>query len=265
MRLPLRSPCRILLPALFALVAVGVLNARQAPVAVLQPSDIAFEGFRNIRTNGDSTTWGRALTHRYVDGDLRFLTIAHPRQIHEYSVKGIGLGATVTAPTATWTLPDGLVSDHIGIWYEEAKSRLWLVSSVDYGEAGRFYPSGIATMTLGPGSSVSNLKVMTLQGISSKMVFGGVQPVPAWAQKALGCGPYAVGWGGYTSLMHETSRASLGPVFICIPDPDRYPNQATIPRSAFKVLLDAGDSRGVRKTIPTNLSLIHISEPTRPY
>jgi hypothetical protein len=253
MRLPLASPVRLLLPVLIALATISGLTADQAAtVAVLQPSDVTFEGFRNIRTNPGASTWGKALSHRYVNGDLRFLTVAHPNMIHEYSIRDVGLGATVTTPTAVWNLPEGMVSDHTGIWYEEARSRLWLVSSEDYGEAGRFYPSGIATMTLGPGSEISNLKVISLQGISSKMVFGGVQPVPAWAQKALGCGPYAVGWGGYTSLMHETSRSSLGPVFICIPDPDKYPNQATVPRSAFKVLLDAGESRGVRKTIPTN-------------
>lgn len=240
---------RTLLTLLVALAAVVPVTSQ---TGTLQPSDIVYEGYRNIRTNGEASTYGKALTHRYVNGELRFLTLSHDGKLMEFAPGA--LGGTVTATTATWQLPGGMVDDFTGIWWEAAKNRLWVTRTLDYGEASSYYPTRISVLTLGSGS-VSNVKTFSLSGVTSKQVFGGAQALPAWAQAELGCTgkPYLVGWGGYTSLMAQTSPASVGPAMFCIPDPDTLSNGATVPASGFKTLLNAVGNRGYRATPYTNL------------
>jgi glucose/arabinose dehydrogenase len=243
---------RLVLLPLLCLTIIAA-PAGQAPGA-LQPSDVVYEGFRNVLTNGNASTYGKALTHRYVDGELRFLTVAHLGQLHEFRIADTPLGGTVAQPTATWTLPAGMYDDFTGIWWDAAKSRLWVTRTLDYGDANTFYPTRISVLTLGAGS-ISNVKTFSLAGVPSKQVFGGAQALPAWAQTALGCEgrPYIVGWGGYTSLVDQTSKASVGPAMFCIPDPDSIGNGATVPASQFKTLLNAVGNRGYRATPYTNL------------
>lgn len=239
---------RALLILLLALAAVVPLTSQ---TATLQSSDIVYEGYRNVRVNGEASTYGKALTHRYVNGELRFLTLSHDGKLMEFAPGA--LGGTVTATTATWQLPSGMVDDFTGIWWEAAKNRLWVTRTLDYGEASSYYPTRISVLTLGSGS-VSNVKTFALSGVTSKQVFGGAQALPAWAQAELGCTgkPYLVGWGGYTSLMAQTSPASVGPAMFCIPDPDTLSNGATVPASGFKTLLNAVGDRGYRITPYTN-------------
>jgi hypothetical protein len=241
---------RYLLILIMALAAVVPLGSQ---TAVLQPADIVYEGFRNVRTNGEASTYGKALTHRYVNGELRFLTVSHDGLLMEFKVAGTALGGTITATTATWQLPSGMVDEYTGIWWDAAKNRLWVTRSLSYGDAATWYPTRISVMTLGSGS-VSNVKTFSLNGVPSKQVFGGALALPAWAQAELGCAgkPYVVGFGGYTSLMAQTSPASVGPAMFCIPDPDTIGNGATVPSSGFKTLLNAVGNRGYRATAYTN-------------
>jgi hypothetical protein len=231
---------------LLALLALAPAPSAQG-TATLQPSDVVYEGYRSVRTNGEASTYGKALTHRYVNGELRFLILSHDGKLMEFAPGA--LGGTVTATTATWQLPSGMVDDFTGIWWEAAKNRLWVTRTLDYGEASSYYPTRISVLTLGS-ASVSNVKTFSLQGVPSKQVFGGAQALPASAQAELGCTgkPYLVGWGGYTSLMAQTSPASVGPAMFCIPDPDTLSNGATVPSSGFKTLLNAVGNRGIRRT-----------------
>jgi hypothetical protein len=246
---------------LLALVALAPAPSAQG-TATLQPSDVIYEGFRNVRTNGDASTYGKALTHRYVGGELRFLTLSHDGKLMEFRVSDTAFGGTVTSTTATWQLPSGLTDDFTGIWYEQARERLWVTRTLDYGDAGTFYPTRISVMSLGSGG-VSNVKTFSLQGVPSKQVFGGAQALPAWAQAELGCTgkPYLLGWGGYTSLLAQTSPASVGPAMFCIPDPDSLSNGTTIPSSGFKTLLNAVGNRGYRRTAYTN----QVDQPNDPW
>lgn len=235
------------------LALLGTLFAGTAHAqSTLQPSDVSYEGYRNVRINGDASTYGKALTHRYVNGELRFLTLSHDGTLFEFAPGA--LSGTVTSATATWQLPSGMVDDFTGIWWEAAKNRLWVTRTLDYGEAGTFYQTRISVLTLGSGGSVSGVKTFSLQGVTSKQVFGGAQALPAWAQTELGCTgkPYLVGFGGYTSLMAQTSPASVGPAMFCIPDPDTFSNNAAVPSSGFKTLLNAVGNRGYRITPYTN-------------
>jgi hypothetical protein len=218
---------------------------------VLTPQDFNLLGYYDIQTNGNDTTYMRALSHRYVNGQVRFLSLTNSGVLHEFALPS-AFGQVATATTATWNI-SSVCNDFTGIWWEEAKQRLWVTSSVDYGNGDQYYPTRISTLTLGAGGVVSNVKTVSLQGINSKRVYGGVVPVPAWFQSQYGVGPYAVGFGGYTSLLLQTSPPSLGPELICIPDIANYGNGAEIPSSAFRVLLDAAPgTRGVRRTYPIN-------------
>jgi hypothetical protein len=217
----------------------------------LEASDFAYRGAYDVRTFGNDTTYMRALTHRYVNGQLRFLSLTHTGMLHEFALPA-QFGQVQTARTGTWNL-SSLAADFQGIWWEESQRRLWVTSTVDYGIASTFYPTRISTLTLGPDGAVTDLKTVSLQGINSKRVYGGVTPVPVWFQSKHGVGPYAVGFGGYTSLMAQASRASLGPELICIPDPRQFADGDQIPASRIRVLLDTDlDNRGVRKTTPLN-------------
>jgi hypothetical protein len=230
---------------------VSVVAAPASAQSTLVPSDVSYRGFIDVRTNGNDSTYGQALTHRYVNGELRFLTLTLAGVLHEFSITGKGYGSTVDTTTATWDLgPTKALNNFNGIWYEEAKARLWVTSAEDYTAVVR--PVRITTMTLGPNGTVSNVKTVGLQGLNAKRVYGGAQPVPQWFQQQYGCGPYVVGFGGYTSLMMQGGGAAVGPTAYCIPDPAGYANGAEIPKAAYKVLLDTYPNRGVRKTLPIN-------------
>ncbi|MEO8483550.1 MAG: hypothetical protein ABI634_15155 [Acidobacteriota bacterium] len=217
----------------------------------LTAQDFGLLGYYDLRTFGTNTTYMRGLTHRYVNGQLRLLSLSHTGVLVEFT-PAASFGQTVTASTGQWNIGQ-VCGDFTGIWWEEAKQRLWVTASIDYGDSGTYYPTRISTVTLGAGGAVSNVKTVSLQGINSKRVYGGVQPVPAWFQTQYGVGPYAVGFGGYTSLFQQVSWASLGPELICIPDIAGYSNGAEVPAGACRVLLDTpSGQRGVRKTIPLN-------------
>jgi len=242
----MRRLCSVIL-ALAALAAPCTAAAQ----SVLKPSDLTLLGYYDIQTFGPNTTYMRGLTHRYVNGQLRLLSLTHTGILQEFAPAS-AYGQRVTATTGSWNI-GSVVGDFTGIWWDEPKQRLWVTASIDYGDGGTYYPTRISTLTLGANGAVSNVKTVSLQGITSKRVYGGVVPVPSWFQSQYGCGPYAVGFGGYTSLLLQTSKPSLGPELICIPDVAGYGNGAEIPSSAFKVLLDtAPGTRGVRQTLPLN-------------
>lgn len=236
--------------ALIALAALAIPSLVAAQ-SVLKPSDLSLLGYYDVQTNGNDTSYMRGLTHRYVNGQLRFLSLTHTGTLQEFAPPS-AYGQRVTTMTGSWNI-SSVAGDFTGIWWDEVKQRLWVTASIDYGNGDQYYPTRISTLTLGANGAVSNVKTVSLQGITSKRVYGGVVPVPSWFQQQYGCGPYAVGFGGYTSLLLQTSKPSLGPELICIPDIAGYGNGAEIPSSAFKVLLDtAPGTRGVRKTFPLN-------------
>jgi hypothetical protein len=80
---------------------------------------IDYEGYGDVRTPGNDSTWGQALTHRYVNGELRFLTIVHGARLHEFLVAGAKLGGVVTEASATWDLgPTDALNNFNGISFE---------------------------------------------------------------------------------------------------------------------------------------------------
>lgn len=238
-----RTPRIPVFSALLAVVSLLVLS--NAPVqAQVQPSGFVYEAFYELQTNGANSSYMQALTHRYVGSELRFLYLTHQGVLQEFRLPGIGQKQTAT--TATWNLAGtGALNSHNGIWYEQAKNRLWVTSAEDYTTVN--HPAKITLITLGTNGSVSVQKQIFLN-VPAKRVYGGCNAVPAALVGQLG-GPYVCGWGGYTSLVAQGGGASMGPTMYAIPDPDTVGNGATVPA---RTILDTSSSRGVRKTLPIN-------------
>lgn len=227
--------------AAFALALLAVAPGTTTAQDVLQPADFKLTGWRDVHVIGDDTTYMRALTHRYVDGELRFLSLTHRGELIEFRAV-VGHGETIEAGAVTgrWSVPG--TSDHAGIWFEQAKSRLWITSSQDYTTETR--PAHITTMTLNADGSVADVHTVYLSNVNEKRMYGGCQPSPVPAHE------YVCGWGGYASLMAQGGGASMGPTMFGIKDPATYADGATIPST--RILDMPMDQRGVRRTLPLN-------------
>ncbi|MEO8481086.1 MAG: hypothetical protein ABI634_02680 [Acidobacteriota bacterium] len=239
---------RILSILILALAAAVPVHAQ-----TLTASSVTLDTYWDVQTFGSNTSFMRGLASRHVNGELRFLSATHTGQLQEFRIGSTPSTGRITSTTNQWNI-SAVTGDFTGIYFEEAKDRLWVTASVDYGDSKTYYPTRISTLTLNADGSISNVKTVSLEGVTSKRLYGGVQSVPPAVNAALGgkC-PYMAGWGGYTSLAQQVSRAAMGPSVICIPDIAGLPNGAEIPSSAFKVILDTPtDQRGVRATTPLN-------------
>jgi hypothetical protein len=252
--------------------ALGARLTRQAvrsagSRAVLTAADFTPLGYYDVQTRGLDSPFVWGLTHRYVGGDLRFLTIQLDKKLQEFSLAGHSYGSLITTATNVWDTSGAGVWDLTGLWWEEAFKRLWTVTAIDYTNVASQVQ--VYTRSLNQDGTVSNLHgPVGLSGIPAKRVFGGAQPVPAWFQAQYGTGPYAVGWGGYTSLVAQGGVASLGPTMYTMPDPSRYGSNTEVTAQAFKILMDYSSGsvatdwygrgrpttfdRGSRLTCPTN-------------
>ncbi len=218
---------------------------QSAPVTA---ADVRYESFVNVNTNGNDTTYGQGLTHRYVAGELRFLTLANTGILHEFTTTGKAPGSMVNTTTASWDLGGlGILNNFNSINWEAGKNRLWVTSAEDYTNVVR--PTSIALVTLGANGSRALIGRWSIAGVNAKRVYGGCLPVPAAAQATMGA-PYVCGWGGYTSLVMQGGGASMGPFLVGIDEPTQYQTGAVLP--VRKLILDAYPDRGVRKTIPQN-------------
>jgi hypothetical protein len=211
----------------------------------LTRSDIVHQGYFDVSTNGQDTPFSQGLTHRYVNGELRFLLLdymgSNPAMLTELALRGAKFGDTVSTVTNRWASPwengTSLTGIFAGLWWDSAASRLWTVDAIDYNAT--FRQVQIRTRTLNADGTVSDVRgPIGLNGIPDKRVYGGVQPVPTWFQSQYGVGPYAVGFGGYTSLMAQAGAASVGPTLYAIPELTGFANNTEIPQNSFKTLMD---------------------------
>lgn len=213
---------------------------------VLGRSDFTFLGSYIVETNSWDSVYGQGLTHRYVNGQLRLLVfdwVGGAPRLTEFTPDEAGFNGTIGTPTNQWynvwgsSYPFSLQGKYVGLWWDQAANRLWTVDTVDYN--GTLRQVQIFTRTLNSDGTVSNVHgPIGLSGIPDKRAFGGVQAVPSWFRSQYGVGPYAVGWGGYTSLLALGGGASLGPTMYLIPDPQQFPNGVEIPVGQFKTGMD---------------------------
>lgn len=220
--------------------------------ALLGVQDITYLGYYDVQTNGRDTTYAGPLTSRYVNGEFRLLNLQLSNELHEISLAGRAFGARITQVTNRWLLGSVGFYGMNHIWWDEAKQRLWSTSAVDY--TVETIPGQIYTRTLNSNGTVSNIHgPIGLQGIAAKRMYGAATAIPAWFQSQYGVGPYAVGFGGYTSLMRQGGGAVLGPTMYCIPEPTSFAPRTEIPTAQYRIAMDYGiDKRGIRLSVPEN-------------
>jgi hypothetical protein len=226
----------------------------QASKLLLRQGDFRYKGYYKVQRNGDynqlaELEYGQGFTHRYVNGQLRFLTFSFfgngsggGHHLIEFAAPA-SLGGTVTTRTNHW--PDimggtGLGTGNgvwMGLWYEQAQNRLWTTWAIDYpNDVQAQYTKSLVVRTLNDDGTVSNVAgPWGLAGVQQRRVYGGVTAIPLWFQALYGVAPYAVGWGGYASRMGL--GVSMGPTFYAIPEPTGYA-AGDIPTGAFKTLMD---------------------------
>lgn len=206
----------------------------------LTSADVTYEAFSRFWPANYSSAYLRALTHRYVDGQLRFLTLTHTGTLLEFAPSADA--AAQTGVTRTWNL-SAWTSDHSGIWWEASKQRLWLTTAQDYpvGDAVRY--ARVTLLGLGDAGAVTHLGTWQLGSIPEKRVYGGCQPSPVAGSA------YVCGWGGYTSRVAQTGGASMGPTMYGLPEPTSQPSGSTLP---VTTILDTASSRGYRLTSAVN-------------
>jgi hypothetical protein len=225
------------------------------PKPILGQSDFVYQGYYIVQRSGYDNmaelNYGQGFTHRYVNGQLRFLTFSFFGNVSgggfhviEFAPPTGGLGGTITTRTNHW--PDIMGTTGLGfgngvwmgLWYEQAQDRLWTTWAIDYpGALAEPYTKSFVVRTLNADGTVSNVQgPWGLEGIQQRRVYGGVAAVPAWFQSTYGCGPYSAGWGGYASRM-GIGPVSMGPTSYTFPEPTGYP-AGDIPTSAFKSLMD---------------------------
>ena len=246
--------------------AVFLSSAATDPVATaasgtptLGQADFQYAGYYMVPNGGSFSelNYGEGFTHRYVNGQLRFLTMSFygntpsgGHQLIEFAPPS-AVGGTVGGITNHWgdIFPGpaaGVKGDYYGLWYDQAKNRLWTTSAIDYpDDVQAQYTRAIVTRTLNDDGTVSDVKgYWGLEGVQQRRIYGGVTAIPQWFQDQYNVGPYGVGWGGYASRM--MLGTSMGPTFYAIPDPANYASLTDIPTSDFKTLMDHGS--GTRAT-----------------
>src|SRR5690606_2714320 len=132
-----------------------------------------------------------------------------------------------------------------GIWFEQAKNRLWITSAQDY--TNENHRAKVTIVTLGENGRVTVAKRFTLN-VPAKRVYGGCNAVPAALVEQLG-GPYVCGWGGYTSLVNQGGGAPTGRRWFSFPDP--APARAGPTVRARPILAPSGARGGRLPTPPT--------------
>ena len=216
---------------------------------VLTQSDLTYLGYYYDGINvGDTGYAEGGFTHRYVGGQLRLLSWSWGGSnsviLVETSLPGsFGGSTTVTnqwndAWGGAFSLSEGR---HVGMWWEEAKSRLWTCTAIDYPNTNKFNETlGFHVRTLNSNGTISNLRgPYGLANISNRRYYGGAQAIPAWFRSQYGIThPYCIGWGGYASLQVEGGTVSLGPTMFAIPEPTDYANNTNFSSSQFKTIMD---------------------------
>lgn len=220
---------------------------------LLTQSDFTYAGYYDVDLGGEFTL-GQGLAYRYVGGQLRFLALTHDgtgvsQKLYEFAAPAIN--GTVTATTANWddiwiTKQGTAGGRFFGLWWDEAGSRLWSTSGIDYPDDTQIQSTlSMAITTLGSSGVVSAVRgLFGLENIGARRIYGGVTPIPSWFQTAYSTGAYGVGFGGYASRMAQGKTASMGPTLYAIADPTSLSDDASVAAANFKTLMDHGAGVG---------------------
>ena len=244
-----------------ALIAVGVaasvsVTSTQSPATktLLTQSDFVYVGaFRlPLMVGAYNGPWGRALTHRYVNGQLRFITTAYNSTstgttTPVYEVSSPGYSWKPPYPEASlvrvWgdvfrdangnkKLPQtaGATTDVFGLYWDAPTQRLYFTGGMTYWTTGGDFVSvGYSRLDENTGKGTA-AGAWGFQGRSWKFTMGGVLPIPAWFEQAYTPGKrLAAGFGGYmssgvTSQSQGPALAAFGPNLADYPDQSQVSN-----------------------------------------
>jgi hypothetical protein len=196
---------------------IGAPGPASGPKRLIEPSDFSYLGCFKIPTavpNGGDTTWGSGLTHRYVNGQLRFIFSAWNGPLYEVSAPGLGALPKV-APTAAvvraWDAAGVLPGQLLGIFWDEIDQRLYWSGGSLYNTTSPYDPVvGFSTLN-GSTGAVTKRGPWGLNNYSCKMAMGGVLAIPEWFANSYCQGRrLGAGFGGYFSIL-AVGPISFGP------------------------------------------------------
>lgn len=236
---------------------------------LLTPDQVKYIGSYTL--DDDGAGYSRGFAVRHVNGDTRLLMHTWMTQnsgpITEWSLSQVPLNGTITSANRSnrWSIGTSKLftrnDSHDSLWWDHAGNRLWYLQSVDYPYNQDAYHSNIQVCEAVDGrGSLGDVYKITLEGVRDRKVHGGAVDVPSSLQSKYGWPAYAVGFGGYASMMTANGGSSMGLAAYVMPDPEIYRSAAPatkvspstpgaiIPKTEFKILSERGYSdRGVRR------------------
>ncbi len=216
-------------------------SAAASGKAVLTQADFkylgAFDMPGSIPSGGDPS-WGKALAHRYVNGELRMFSVAwNPQVIYEIRVPSPSPNAPPTASLVrewgdgwwakSYTAAGG--SSLYGLYWDEADKRLYWSYGNDYNLTGGDDPS-IGYMTLNDSTGTPTFVGTWRFSKGPKSTLGCILPIPQWFADAYTSGRrLAAGCGGPFSGI-TAGGVSMGPALTAFAPPNiaTQPDRSTI-------------------------------------
>ncbi len=186
----------------------------------------------------DGTGWGQGVTHRYVNGEFRLLTLRGGSRLEELRLPASFGGRLVS--TNVWSDifsgAAGLIGQHKGIWFEEATQRLWTGDAIDYPDDSQAQMGMLASPTTRTAQRDGRRHQRISSASRCKASALGKRTAIRRRRRRRGsisgaCIRIMIGWGGYASRMAQgwSGDRSIGPVsmglsVIGIPDLAGYAN-----------------------------------------
>jgi hypothetical protein len=219
----------------------SALNSKR----VLSSTDFSYVGAFQVPLDvaGKGTAYSRGLTVRYVNGELRLVSMAYPDQVFEMAPPSVLAQAPGDFQTgavtrvwgnvgaASYTKLNGPGSSAIyGLYWDQTDRRLYWNGGNVYDIPYSGDPSvgySLLDDATGRVTSVGMWKV----GTSSKMTFAGVTAIPGWfAQQYCEGRRLGAGFGGNWSGIAQ-GPASAGPALFAFNPPNisTQPTQSLLP------------------------------------
>ncbi|MBL8821227.1 MAG: PKD domain-containing protein [Planctomycetia bacterium] len=236
---------------------------------LLNQGDFTYLGSFNLprSANGWSSAYTTGgLTHRYVNGNLQFLTTSHVYSgglVYEFNYPGIAQGTTLPRATVVrnwgdvytgnkWVGNDGGTSQisagapTYGLYYDQNLGRLYWNYGHWYNATHPNNPSmgySILNDTTGIATGVGAWR---LENRPEKFSRGGTLRIPQWfADEYTDGKSLGVGFGGYFSII---SSGSFGPSLAAVNDPDinANPNRSALENTPLAGYPHGAPARGER-------------------
>ena len=212
-------------------------NSQTSFKSVLSTEDFTFVGAFRVpfTVNGEDAGYGKTLTHRYIGGELRFLTTTVKKNVYELNFPG--LSETPPYPLASAAKYWGDVyhgkrrldggnrdSEVWGLYWDAPDERLYWSYGDSYNTTSADDPSVGFSKLDDAGGTSSGIGSWRFSGRGCKATWGGVTPIPAWfADQYCNGKRLGAGFGGYFSIV-ANGPAHLGPALCAFAPPNLSDN-----------------------------------------